>query len=181
MDGVVADSCFEPAQRTIAFDPAWINRFLATDITSRQMQKILEKTGCKIIGENIVVPTFRPDLVHKADIAEEIARFYGYNQIASTALSGGAQGKYSETNLSQAKELGYTTVFWSLAYVDWLDDDQPTREEAFEKLLPRIHNGAVVLLHSTSTANAEFLDELLTKWEEMGYTFKPITELAGTK
>lgn len=96
MDGVVADSCFEPAQRTIAFDPAWINRFLATDITSRQMQKILEKTGCKIIGENIVVPTFRPDLVHKADIAEEIARFYGYNQIASTALSGGAQGKYSE-------------------------------------------------------------------------------------
>ena len=37
MDGVVADSCFEPAQRTIAFDPAWINRFLATDITSRQM------------------------------------------------------------------------------------------------------------------------------------------------
>ncbi len=96
MDGVVADSCFEPAQRTIAFDPAWINRFLATDITSGQMQKILEKTGCKIIGENIVVPTFRPDLVHKADIAEEIARFYGYNQIASTALSGGAQGKYSE-------------------------------------------------------------------------------------
>lgn len=91
------------------------------------------------------------------------------------------QGKYSETNLSQAKELGYTTVFWSLAYVDWLDDDQPTREEAFDKLLPRIHNGAVVLLHSTSTANAEFLDELLTKWEEMGYTFKPITELAGTK
>lgn len=96
MDGVVADSCFEKEQRTIAFDPAWINRFLATDITSGQMQKILEKTGCKIIGENIVVPTFRPDLVHKADIAEEIARFYGYNQIASTALSGGAQGKYSE-------------------------------------------------------------------------------------
>lgn len=96
MDGVVMDSCFEKEQRTIAFDPAWINRFLATDITSGQMQKILEKTGCKIIGENIVVPTFRPDLVHKADIAEEIARFYGYNQIASTALSGGAQGKYSD-------------------------------------------------------------------------------------
>lgn len=91
------------------------------------------------------------------------------------------QGKYSETNLSQAKGLGYTTVFWSLAYVDWLDDDQPTREEAFDKLLPRIHNGAVVLLHSTSTANAEILDELLTKWEEMGYTFKPITELAAAK
>lgn len=87
------------------------------------------------------------------------------------------QGKYSESNLSQAKELGYTTIFWSLAYVDWYEDDQPTREEAFDKLLPRIHPGAIVLLHSTSTTNAEILDELLSKWEEMGYTFKPLTEL----
>ncbi len=91
------------------------------------------------------------------------------------------QGKYSETNLAQAKEMGYTTVFWSLAYVDWLEDDQPTREEAFAKLLPRVHNGAVVLLHSTSAANAEILDELLTKWEEMGYSFRPVTELGAAE
>lgn len=91
------------------------------------------------------------------------------------------QGKYSESNLSQAKELGYTTIFWSLAYVDWYEDDQPTKEEAFNKLLPRIHPGAIVLLHSTSATNAEILDELLTKWEEMGYTFKALTALPGTK
>lgn len=91
------------------------------------------------------------------------------------------QGKYSESNLSQAKELGYTTVFWSLAYVDWYEDDQPTKEEAFEKLLPRIHPGAIVLLHSTSTTNAEILDELLSKWEEMGYSFKSVTELPPLK
>ena len=72
------------------------------------------------------------------------------------------QGVYSEENLKMAKELGYKTVFWSLAYVDWLQDDQPTAEEAFAKLIPRIHNGAVVLLHSTSSTNAEILDELLT-------------------
>ena len=87
------------------------------------------------------------------------------------------QGIYSEENLRMAKELGYKTVFWSLAYVDWNNDAQPSREQAFSKLLPRIHNGAVVLLHSTSQTNAEILDELLTKWEEMGYRFASIEEL----
>lgn len=89
------------------------------------------------------------------------------------------QGKYSETNLQMAQELGYKTFFWSLAYVDWYQDDQPTREEAFDKLLGRIHPGAIVLLHSTSSTNAEIMDELLTKWEEMGYTIRPLRDLAG--
>lgn len=86
------------------------------------------------------------------------------------------QGKYSEANLKMARELGYRTFFWSLAYVDWYENDQPTREEAFDKLLTRIHPGAVVLLHSTSSTNAEILDELLTRWEEMGYTFRSLEE-----
>lgn len=87
------------------------------------------------------------------------------------------QGKYSESNLQMAKELGYKTFFWSLAYVDWYENDQPTKDEAFEKLLGRIHPGAIVLLHSTSKTNGEILDELLTKWEEMGYTFKTLNQL----
>lgn len=89
------------------------------------------------------------------------------------------QGKYSEENLRQAKELGYTTVFWSLAYVDWYADNQPTHQQAFDKLLPRIHNGAILLLHSTSRTNAEILDPLLTKYEEMGYAFGSISDLVG--
>ena len=87
------------------------------------------------------------------------------------------QGVYSQDNLKMAKELGYKTVFWSLAYVDWLNDKQPTREEAFRKLLPRTHNGAVVLLHSTSKTNAEILDDLLTQWENLGYRFGTLEEL----
>ena len=87
------------------------------------------------------------------------------------------QGIYSEENLRQAKNLDYKTVFWSLAYVDWKNDDQPTAQAAFNKLLPRIHPGAVVLLHSTSKTNAAILDELLTRWEDMGYRFAPIQEL----
>lgn len=87
------------------------------------------------------------------------------------------QGKYSESNLQMANDLGYQTFFWSLAYVDWYEDKQPTKEEAFKKLLGRIHPGAIVLLHSTSKTNGAILDELLTKWEEMGYRFESLDQL----
>ena len=73
--------------------------------------------------------------------------------------------------------MGYHTFFWSLAYVDWYQNQQPTHEEAFQKLLSRIHPGAIVLLHSTSQTNAEILDELLRKWEEMGYHFDTLQNL----
>ena len=106
------------------------------------------------------------EVLYKSVTGEEMPKFYRP-----------PQGIYSEDNLRMAKELGYQTVFWSLAYVDWNNDAQPTKEQAFSKLLPRIHNGAVVLLHSTSHTNAEILDELLTKWEEMGYRFASIEEL----
>ena len=91
------------------------------------------------------------------------------------------QGKYSENNLQIAKELGYKTFFWSLAYVDWNQDSQPSHEEAFDKLLKRVHPGAIVLLHNTSKTNGEIIDKLLTKWEEMGYTFKALNELPGVE
>ena len=87
------------------------------------------------------------------------------------------QGKYSTKNLEMAQQLGYSTFFWSLAYVDWKVDAQPTHEEALSKLTERIHPGAVVLLHNTSQTNGEILDELLTKWEEMGYSFGKLEDL----
>ena len=87
------------------------------------------------------------------------------------------QGIYSEENLRLAQKLGYKTVFWSLAYVDWNNDSQPTREQAFAKLLPRIHPGAVILLHSTSKTNAEILGELIEKWKAEGYRFGTLEEL----
>ena len=87
------------------------------------------------------------------------------------------RGLYSEENLKQAAALGYKTILWSLAYVDWYNDDQPTDEEAYAKLLPRIHNGAIVLLHQTSATNARILDDLLTRWEDMGFRFASLEEL----
>lgn len=87
------------------------------------------------------------------------------------------QGKYCKSNLKHAQELGYKTIFWSLAYVDWYVDKQPTRELALDKLTKRIHPGAIVLLHSTSKTNSEVLDELLSKWKSMGYTFSSLDKL----
>lgn len=104
--------------------------------------------------------------LYRDTTGQELSRFYRP-----------PQGKYSKENLKMAHNLGYTTVFWSLAYVDWYADKQPTAEQAYAKLLPRIHNGAIVLLHSTSSTNAAILDELLTRWEDMGYTFASLTEL----
>ena len=90
------------------------------------------------------------------------------------------QGVYSEENLHQAKALGYQTVFWSLAHVDWNNDDQPDPDAAVEKLTGRLHDGAVILLHSTSKTNAEILGRLIEEWKDMGYRFAPLTELFGT-
>lgn len=87
------------------------------------------------------------------------------------------QGKYNESNLAWAQSMGYKTIFWSLAYVDWYENDQPTHDEALNKLTSRIHPGAIVLLHNTSKTNGEILDELITKWLDMGYTFKTLDEI----
>ena len=106
------------------------------------------------------------EALYKETVGQELPKFYRP-----------PQGIYSEENLKMAQELGYQTVFWSLAYVDWNNDAQPTQETAFAKLLPRTHNGAVVLLHSTSKTNAEILGELIDKWKEAGYRFGTLEEL----
>ncbi len=87
------------------------------------------------------------------------------------------QGKYSQSNMQMAKELGYKTIFWSLAYADWDVKKQPSKEAAFSKLIPRLHPGAVILLHNTSKTNAEILEELINKYKELGYTFKNLDDL----
>ena len=87
------------------------------------------------------------------------------------------QGVYSAENLQYAKDLGYKTIFWSLAYADWDNQNQPEESAAIQKLLSRTHNGAVILLHSTSQTNAKILDRLLTHWEQQGYRFGRLDEL----
>ena len=87
------------------------------------------------------------------------------------------EGSFNESNLKFAEELGYKTVFWSFAYADWDNHKQPDTERAINKVLDHIHNGEIMLLHPTSATNAQILDELLTRLENMGYRFGTLDEL----
>ena len=89
-------------------------------------------------------------------------------------------GAYSEAQLRMADAMGYKTIFWSVAYKDWDTKAQPTHEKAMNYLTTRIHPGAIILLHAVSKTNTEILDQLLTRWKEMGYTFKTLDDLPET-
>ena len=142
---------------------------------------------CRMVEEGHTVGNHtyhHPDMTKITDRASFQKEMDGVEQLF-TEVTGGKmakyyrppQGKYNPSNLAMAKELGYATFFWSLAHVDWKTDAQPSREEALEKLTLRVHPGAIVLLHNTSRTNGEILDELLTKWEEMGYRFGVLEDI----
>lgn len=103
LDGTLMDDHSSRERRRIPLEHDWINRFLDVNLSADEMKAILAPLDCQFDGDDVLVPTFRPDLEHKADIAEEIARFYGYNNIPGTAISGGAQGKYSPVQKFMAK------------------------------------------------------------------------------
>jgi peptidoglycan-N-acetylmuramic acid deacetylase len=86
-------------------------------------------------------------------------------------------GKYSELSLSYTKDYNYKTIFWSLAYDDWKIDNQPSAEFAKDKILSRVHNGSIMLLHAVSKTNTQILDSVITELENQGYTFKSLDEL----
>ena len=89
------------------------------------------------------------------------------------------KGKYDEKTLSYANELGYKTIFWSLAYADWDNNNQPSAEKAMKILLDNIHNGAVILLHPTSATNAEIMPSLIKALKAEGYSFGTLDELVA--
>ena len=87
------------------------------------------------------------------------------------------EGKFSESNLQHAKELGYSTIFWSFAYADWDNEKQPSVETAKQKILSNVHPGEVMLLHPTSATNAAVLGEVIDQCRAMGYRFGTLHEL----
>ena len=88
------------------------------------------------------------------------------------------EGRYDEKSLRFADELGYKTIFWSLAYADWDNNNQPSAEKAMKILLDNIHNGAIILLHPTSSTTAEILPHLISTLKAEGYRFGTLDELA---
>ena len=87
------------------------------------------------------------------------------------------KGEYSERTLQITKDIGYTTVFWSMAYLDYDVDNQPGSDYVINHFEKYIHPGAIPLIHNISKSNAEALDTVLTNLEKEGYTFHSLSDL----
>ena len=87
------------------------------------------------------------------------------------------KGEYSERTLQITKDIGYTTVFWSMAYLDYDVDNQPGSDYVINHFEKYIHPGAIPLIHNISKSNAEALDTVLTNLEKEGYTVHSLSDL----
>ena len=116
MDGIIDIINYVPQPHTVTLEPEKINRLLGTDISAETMVSYLNRLEIPVEGDQILVPSFRPDLNHMADIAEEVARTFGYNEIPITDLKTGTQGGYSrEMELEakvgqQCRAMGYNEI-----------------------------------------------------------------------
>ena len=140
LDGTIDVINYIPQPRTIPLEPEKINRLLGTQISKEDMVRYLALLEVPVEGDVIQVPSFRPDLVRMADIAEEIGRSYGYNEIPTTAFKNATQGSYTPEMLMENKAgtlcrgLGYSEIitysFTSPAVFDQirLDADSPLRK-----------------------------------------------------
>lgn len=86
------------------------------------------------------------------------------------------KGEFSERTLSITESLGFKTVMWSFAYVDWNEDNQPSQDEALNKILSNLHNGEVMLLHATSKTNSEIMGQIIEGAQNQGFEFKSLEE-----
>ena len=89
------------------------------------------------------------------------------------------EGSFSRQNLACAKANGYKTVFWSFAYPDWDNDRQMSAEKAKSVIFDNLHNGEVMLLHPTSSTNAQILGDVIRELKLQGYRFGTLDELTG--
>ncbi|MFC0557495.1 delta-lactam-biosynthetic de-N-acetylase [Halalkalibacter alkalisediminis] len=86
------------------------------------------------------------------------------------------RGQFSERSLMLSEKLGYTNVFWSMAYKDWEVDKQKGGDYAYNQIMKRIHPGAVMLIHSVSSDNAEALPRVIDDARKQGYVFKSLDD-----
>ena len=116
LDGIIDVINYVPQPKTLPLEPEKINRLLGTEISKEQMVEYLQCLEVPVEGDTILVPSFRPDLNLMADLAEEIGRSYGYNEIPTTAFKTSTQGGYSpfaplETKAGTlCRALGYSEI-----------------------------------------------------------------------
>lgn len=107
-------------------------------------------------------------------VKEEVFHLTGQKEMLFTRPP---RGIFSERTLAVDRELGYTTVFWSLAYKDWNTKEQRGWNYAYENVMSQLHPGAVILLHSVSKDNAQALGKMIDDARKQGYVFKSLKQL----
>ena len=116
LDGIIDVINYVPQAKALPLEVEKVNRLLGTDISNEEMVRYLNLLEIPVEGDTILVPSFRPDLNLMADIAEEIGRSYGYNEIPTTAFKTSTQGGYSQEMKLEAKAgtlcrgLGYSEI-----------------------------------------------------------------------
>ena len=116
LDGTIDVLNYVPQPKTLELEPEKINKLLGTNISEEDMVSYLKRLEIEVEGRTIHVPSFRPDLNLMADIAEEVARLYGYNEIPTTAFKTATQGGYSEEMIiesklgQQCRAMGYSEI-----------------------------------------------------------------------
>ena len=116
LDGIIDVLNYVPETRTLALEPEKINRLLGTNISKEEMVRYLNLLEIEVEGDNIIVPSFRPDLIQMADIAEEIGRSFGYNEIPTTAFRTSTQGGYAPIMITEntagqlCRSLGFSEI-----------------------------------------------------------------------
>ena len=141
LDGTIDILNFVPQPKQLKLRADKINALLGTDIDAAEMCRILQELGFGVDGDIITVPSWRGDVEHYSDLAEEVARFYGYNQIPTTAMTGvTTRGGYSPEQMLErslgtvCRSLGYDEIitysFISPTYYDKirLPEDSPLRK-----------------------------------------------------
>lgn len=156
--------------------------FFITGDYIKQQPELVKRMASEghIVGNHTVNHPSMPSVTSNAKLAEEITRldddfFTLTNQHMRYIRP--PKGEYSERTLAISKDLGYITVFWSFAYVDWNTDQQNGAQYAYERVMPYLHDGAVLLLHAVSKDNADALGQIITDARTQGFEFKSLNEL----
>lgn len=87
------------------------------------------------------------------------------------------EGEFTKDALKNVQELGYKTVFWSIAYCDWDSSHQASVDKAIKSVIDNLHNGAIILLHSVSKTNSLALGEIIDEIKNQGYSFRTVLDL----
>lgn len=144
-----------------------------------EIVKRMKKEG-HLVGNHTVKHKSMPDLSER-DIKEELITCADYCKEATgyemDPYVRPPMGEYSERTLQICKNLGYKTVFWSMAYLDYEVDNQPGSDFVIDHFEKYYHNGAIPLLHNVSKSNAEALDTVLTNLEKKGFTFENVDKI----